>query len=343
MDLPQIPLPIIGSILLCWLLLRAVWQGERRPAAPFLLLLALCAAQGVILTLAVGLNWPAARWLSPVTAAGVPVLAWLGFAAAQGAQRGARVLPHLGAVFVIILAAAFARPALDPLLVALFTGYGGAILWHLRGGSDALGALALDGGERPVWLWRTIAAALILSGLGDLAISAGFALGLGDLRGWLIGVNYTVFLAGIGALSLAFDPAPTPATAPEDPPPPATAPEDIARDAEIHARARALLTAERLFLDPGLTLARLARRLRLPEKTLSAAINRHAGQNVSRLVNDLRIDHACALIAAGCPVTEAMLESGFNTKSNFNRAFRIARATTPSAWRDGLARNGSTA
>lgn len=343
MDLPQVPLPIIGSLLLFWLLIRALVQAERRPPAPMLALLALCAAQGVILTAAVGWSIEAAWLLSPVTAAGVPALAWAGFMAARGQSGG--LWPHAIGPAAVALAALIARPLLDPVLVALFVFYGGAILWSLRGGADALGALALDGGERPVWLWRVIAGALILSGLGDAAISLGFALGLGDWRGWLIGVNYTLFLAGIGALSLALDPAPKGETANEFAPRPTLrpTPEDTARDAEIHARALELLHSERLYLDPGLTLARLARRLRLPEKTLSGAVNRHTGTNVSRLVNDLRIDHACALIAAGQPVTESMLEAGFNTKSNFNRAFRLARGTTPTAWRDGLARPGGAA
>lgn len=338
MDLPQIPLPLVGALLLAWLLVHAALRAERRPPAPVLALLALCAAQGVIVTAAVGWGQDWARLIAPVTAAGVPVLAWAGFRAACGG-RGAGWAHPFG-VAAVALAALAAPWALDPLLAGLFLGYGGAILWALRGGSDALGALALDGGERPAWLWRAIAGALILSALGDGAIAAGFALGLGDWRSWLIGVNTTLVLAGIGTLSLALDPVPAPPP-PEDAAPP-PAPEDPARDARIHDRAQALLRAERLFLDPGLTLGRLALRLRLPEKTLSGAINRHTGANVSRLVNDLRIEHACALIAAGQPVTTAMLEAGFNTKSNFNRAFLLARGTTPTAWRAqaGLARAG---
>ena len=39
----------------------------------------------------------------------------------------------------------------------------------------------------------------------------------------------------------------------------------------------------------------------------------------------------------GAGVTDAMLASGFNTKSNFNREFRRVTGRTPSDWRDAAA------
>nr|WP_272212922.1 helix-turn-helix domain-containing protein [Marinicella sp. W31]MDC2878850.1 helix-turn-helix domain-containing protein [Marinicella sp. W31] len=81
------------------------------------------------------------------------------------------------------------------------------------------------------------------------------------------------------------------------------------------ARLDALLASETLYLDPALTLSRLARRLKLPAKTLSAAVNRATNDNVSRHINRYRIMHACNRLKDGDNVTAAMLESGFNTKS----------------------------
>ena len=99
------------------------------------------------------------------------------------------------------------------------------------------------------------------------------------------------------------------------------------------ARLDALLESRRLYLDPELTLTRLARALHVPAKQLSAAINRRTGGNVSRHVNGHRIREACGALEAGASVTEAILASGFNTKSNFNREFRRVTGRTPSAWR----------
>ena len=83
----------------------------------------------------------------------------------------------------------------------------------------------------------------------------------------------------------------------------------------------------------GDPLARLARRLGLPAKVLSAAVNRTAGENISRHVNARRIRHACDLLGQGENVTAAMLASGFNTKSNFNREFLRVTGKTPSVFR----------
>jgi AraC-like DNA-binding protein len=60
--------------------------------------------------------------------------------------------------------------------------------------------------------------------------------------------------------------------------------------------------------------------------------NRASGENVSRYVNRLRIENACRLMLQGQNVTAAMLDSGFNTKSNFNREFLRLKQESPSKW-----------
>ncbi len=66
-----------------------------------------------------------------------------------------------------------------------------------------------------------------------------------------------------------------------------------------------------------------------------ARVNRLAGKNVSQFINDFRIAEACRLLSeTDMPVTAAMFESGFQTKSNFNREFRRVTALSPAAWRE---------
>ena len=86
-------------------------------------------------------------------------------------------------------------------------------------------------------------------------------------------------------------------------------------------RLQALLQKEPLFLDPDLTLSRLARRMLVPVKALSSAINQSSGDNVSRFINSYRIEHACDLLDQARSITSTMFDSGFQTKSNFNREF----------------------
>jgi len=72
--------------------------------------------------------------------------------------------------------------------------------------------------------------------------------------------------------------------------------------------------------------------LNLPVKTLSTAINRGSGENVSRYINARRIKAACAALERGESVTDTMLSAGFNTKSNFNREFLRITGKTPKAY-----------
>jgi AraC-like DNA-binding protein len=108
--------------------------------------------------------------------------------------------------------------------------------------------------------------------------------------------------------------------------------EDSSRDVEYMEKLELLLAQYPLYLEPSLTLARLSRRLGIPSKLLSAAINRSRNENVSRFINRYRIYHACERLRAGDSVTEAMLVSGFNTKSNFNREFKRVTDHAPSEW-----------
>jgi len=112
------------------------------------------------------------------------------------------------------------------------------------------------------------------------------------------------------------------------------APPRVTEDDATIAAIRKLMEMTRAYRDADLNLDRLARKLAIPARQISNAINRATGNNVSRYVNDFRIAEACRLITAtDKSVTEIMLEVGFQTKSNFNREFRRVTDMTPLAWR----------
>ncbi len=70
----------------------------------------------------------------------------------------------------------------------------------------------------------------------------------------------------------------------------------------------------------------------MPVKAVSIAVNRCTGDNISRYVNGHRVRAACQALRQGVSVTDAMLEAGFATKSNFNREFSRITGKSPSDW-----------
>ncbi|MGB7241943.1 MAG: AraC family transcriptional regulator, partial [Sulfitobacter sp.] len=95
-----------------------------------------------------------------------------------------------------------------------------------------------------------------------------------------------------------------------------------------------IMKDKELFRDSNLTLERLAKRLSVPARDLSGAINRVTGQNFSRFVNGYRIVYAKdVLLETDLPVTEVMFEAGFLSKSSFNTEFRRITGLTPSQLR----------
>lgn len=325
LTMPAFPVPVFAAVALLWVLARALIRKDS--PAIFLALLALCAGQALLTALSLHYGLAPAAFLRPITAAAIPPLAWSAFVST--ALRGAepRDAVHLIAPAFVGFCRLTAPAALDLVIPALFFGYGGAILWTLRRRADDLPRLALGAGAAPGRLWRMIGWALIGSALSDVAIVAVQGMGRGDLVPWIVSLASSLTLVLVGGLAL------TPDLAPEAPSRPEPEPEALAAEAELLAQLDALMRRDRLYLDPDLTLNRLARRLHVPAKRLSEAINRQTGGNVARLVNGYRIKAACAALASGQSVTEAMLEAGFATKSNFNRAFQLATGQNPSAWR----------
>lgn len=99
-------------------------------------------------------------------------------------------------------------------------------------------------------------------------------------------------------------------------------------------RLDALMNERRPYLDPDLSVSRLARQSGMSAKDLSTQINQRHGVHFFDFVNRYRVEHAKALlIETDQSVTEIFLGSGFNTKSSFNAAFRKHCGTTPSAYR----------
>lgn len=101
------------------------------------------------------------------------------------------------------------------------------------------------------------------------------------------------------------------------------------------ARVRKSVIDHQWFLEPGLSLQILSRRLGMNHVYVSRAINDGVGCNFNGFINQLRVEHAKRLIEERDPrsLTEIALASGFGSKASFNRAFALYAKTSPSAYR----------
>lgn len=323
--MPSLPIPLISSLVLAFLLLR-MWVTDRRHG-PLVALLALCSAQGAVISLAQHYHVAGMPVVQAIMATFIPPVAWVAFqtTAVRGFSR--RDAVHFAGPTLAVLCLLVLPDLLDIVIPVLFVGYGFAILWQSLKGADALPRLRLQAGDLPWQIWAVMGGALIGSAMSDVLIVVAQAMGAGHLQPWIISVYSSAMLMVIGGLSLsgALDNTPS-----EDHAVPV--PDITEEDSRIVARLDALMHAEKLYLNPDLTLSRLSRRLLVPVKQLSAAINKVTGENVSRYINGARIKAAQDALVAGENVTNAMLASGFNTKSNFNREFLRVTGTAPSDW-----------
>jgi AraC-like DNA-binding protein len=113
------------------------------------------------------------------------------------------------------------------------------------------------------------------------------------------------------------------------------------RASAIRDRLEEVLRSQKPFLDPDLTLPRLADMVQVPGHQLSQVINETMGTTFFELVNRFRIEEAKRFLkdpkTASYTILAIAEESGFNSKTAFNNAFKKMTGMTPSEFRDSQA------
>ncbi|SBS29634.1 HTH-type transcriptional activator Btr [Marinomonas aquimarina] len=348
-----IPLPFVVSLLLL-VLAGSLW-GQRRHSAllacGFLLLCALTTAL-------VGLRWTfdlaLLRMLQPIFASLIPVVGWWVFSRSKSARRPSgwhALLPML--IAFGSLSYPLWEPPIDALITAQYVLYS-LLLWR-----------SADTEQQPPeyirlsdWVWairaqRIAALMLLFSALIDGALTLDFLLAQGQHAMWILSLGHALLLPtlALAVMSLSLSTseappsAPTPclqATKDTTSEPAITAAEPAAglseaADQTVVAQVTKVVVDQQMFLDPDLTLARLARKSGIPARQISAAINRVTQQNISQWVNQYRIAHAAQRLASSDDaITQIYLDSGFQTKSNFHREFSRIMGMTPSQYRQSV-------
>lgn len=343
-----LPLPVVVALALAYTAALAWFGGDRRRWHPLLVALVMAvAAQSLLVALVQHYGITGLRGLQPVTASALPPLTWCAFVAVQLRPLRTRDIGHVLAPLLVLMALVFWPDGIDLLVIGSFVAYGVALLLALRPGAAELPLARLASGNVPHWLWRFVALSLLVSALGDGLIYLDQLTQGGESRKALISAMSSLTLLALGSIGLspewrtaepteaggngALPPSPDPEQEPET----SDATAETA-DPALLAQLDAHMREVRPWLNPDLTLVALARKLGVPSKALSAAVNLGHGENVARYVNRFRIQHACALLQAGQPVTSALYDSGFNTKSNFHREFLRIHQMSPTQWLERL-------
>ncbi len=165
-----------------------------------------------------------------------------------------------------------------------------------------------------------------------VGLLAGFRLGPEPRVILYAAISFLIYLWGYRGLSqpeVLFPPpaAPLPGQKPD-------AAVDAGRISSLRAKVTAFMEAEKPYLDADLSLHGLAARLDEPPYLLSQMINRELNLNFFTFVNHYRVKEAKKrLVAPGSERLKLLalaLESGFASKSSFNRVFKDLTGATPS-------------
>ncbi|ENY70775.1 AraC family transcriptional regulator [Aeromonas diversa CDC 2478-85] len=332
-----IPIPFIVSFLLGLLAaLLLVRLGEKAKTTSLFLLL--CAVTMGL----VGLRWTfhlaLLGQLQPFFASLIPVAAWYIFTRADGEPTRFPWRHACGPALVLIslLTASRWGLPLDGILTGIYLCYGIALVR-----CSARGPLLL---HIAFHHWEGVRRAehvagwmLLFSAAIDGAISLDFALNQGRLSLYIVTLGHLILLPVLAVAVVMVG-----VSLPEVEEPPLSTGEGGDRESaltpkragEIVMKLDALMKEQACYLDPELTLSRLSRKLGIPAKQISMAVNLVHRQSIPRVINDYRIAHAKqALLTTDESITRIFMQAGFQTKSNFNREFQRITGMTPSLFR----------
>ncbi|MEM7292080.1 MAG: helix-turn-helix domain-containing protein [Pseudomonadota bacterium] len=330
--MPMIPLPFVVSLVLGYLLLGELLRPRPRNGFAIAFLLVLI-AQMLIVGTRFGYGVESLKSIFPFVASLMPPLAYLTFRNPEWRENPRRIglWLHLAPLLTAVVLSITAIDFLD-LAQGLYTvGYACALVLIGVRERDVFPWVEFNRKQfvrQALWV---IVAILFLSAATDFAIA---------VDAWQSdGANIPRIVSWVSALgAISFTPYVVWTRIHSN--------GEIGRskggtatnneqDKRVLTQLDALLESSNLHLDPDLNLNRIARKMGVPARQVSVAVNRQHGVSVSHFINTLRIETACQLLHdTDLPITQVLLQSGFNTKSNFNREFLRMTGKTPSKWRE---------
>ncbi|MEH0834802.1 helix-turn-helix domain-containing protein [Pectobacterium cacticida] len=340
-----IPLPFITALLLVILFFRIRFLDiqhnrpnkntkKRSTKAEAIFIGASCLTMTLV-ALRWGSHVALPLFIQPAIAASIPPLLWLClFPRSEKKSEditrryGNSLVPLLPPLLILGARAAQSKttiPLIDITLVSIYFSYGTTLIYRAR-------CLQTPS---PSWKSAPFIAGLyiLISGAIDMVIALNIAFYSGSRATTFITAFHLAMLAILTLLIVTHRTVPPVGLTPQADPPPVAPP--VTEDE--HRLAKALddfIRTHALYTDPSMTLQRLSRRMSIPLRRLSETINRVHGRNFSQVMNEYRIEEAKRLLSqTDDRITDIMLASGFQTKSNFNREFLRLTGMSPSVWR----------
>jgi len=335
-----VPLPLFATLCLFFVLIRMVYARDMtaRTNQLFAGLVGLYALQSLLLCMRWGYGFEEVAFWIGMLAPVLPVVAYLSYLALMDRLTILMLWPlvivALNWVILILV------PNLADLVILMtYLSFGAIILWNAsnRGRELALVRISQTDGALRAMIITGIA--LICSAFMDLYVIADFIRTGGQNIGFSVTLIQTGFLLCIGFAAIMSQSGATENTEPEA----ELSPKDVTEEDEaIITRLTQLFETENLHADMELSLRRLSRRLGLPDRSVSQAINKTQNMGVSQFVNRYRIRDACKLLKnSDQSILHISLASGFMTKSNFNREFARVTGQTPTRWRQSSQKTAS--
>ncbi|MFE3872212.1 helix-turn-helix domain-containing protein [Flavobacterium sp. ZS1P70] len=113
---------------------------------------------------------------------------------------------------------------------------------------------------------------------------------------------------------------------------------DNTKASEYHKQLNQFMENDKLFLDPELTLVKLAERMNISSKQLSQIINQIENTNYSQYIAKYRVEEAKKKLKTpdfyNYKIAAIAFESGFNSISSFNDTFKKLTNTTAIDYRE---------
>lgn len=107
---------------------------------------------------------------------------------------------------------------------------------------------------------------------------------------------------------------------------------------EMKRKLNRVMTKDKVYLNPELTLNELSELLEVKLPELSGFINNNLGKNFNDFVNDYRVVEFKKLVRSAdtdprATVMELAYKAGFNSKASFNRIFKESTGLTPTQYK----------